>query len=219
MVQLTEPEQTKIRREMTTEFMKFFLTSGDLLPDYLSASLAKELKLPVAGIVSPPERSGPEFDAFVASCKTFWAAHSDPSTFTQQDNLALSKVYAAELDRELKITHPNYKSLPAAEQTKLLDDTKFPLIMLLVANGGIPSNYEAYTKKFASSSPSPQQEDSPTDGVSAALYLTVDGVKEIVCTKDGHLTAKYKTKDGLALRSSIGEFRRSCPLSRSKSKA
>jgi hypothetical protein len=31
---------------------------------------------------------------------------------------------------------------------------------------------------------------------SSALYLTVDGVEETVCTKDGHLTPKCKTKNG-----------------------
>ena len=106
-------------------------------------------------------------------------------------------MYAAEVYRELGITHPNYKSLPVAEQTKFQDDTKFSLLMLFIANGAIPANYQAYFAKIgASPSPSPKQEDSSTDGPSAALYLTVDGVKETVCTKDGHLTPKYKTKQG-----------------------
>jgi hypothetical protein len=39
--QLTGPEQTKINQEMTTELVKFLLTSGDL-PDYMSATLAKQ---------------------------------------------------------------------------------------------------------------------------------------------------------------------------------
>ena len=67
---LTEPEQTKINQEMTTELVKFLLTSEDL-PDYMSATLAKQINLPVSAIASPPERSGPEFHAFVASCKLF----------------------------------------------------------------------------------------------------------------------------------------------------
>jgi hypothetical protein len=134
----------------------------------------------------------------VVSCKTFRAAHRDPSTFTAKDNSELGKLYAGELDRELKITHPNYKSLPVAEQTKLLEQTQYPLIMVLAANGGLPSNVEEYAKKFESQSPSPspEQADSSTDGPKAGLYLTVNRVKETVCTKDGHLTPKYKTRDG-----------------------
>lgn len=197
--QLPAAEQTRIRTETGEEVWKFLITNGDV-PDYFGALVAKQLNIAVPTIPSPPERSGPEFDAFVAKFKVFWAAHSDPSTFTTEDGTESTKMYEAELDRELKITHPEYNDLPVAEQTKLREELKGPLIMALFAKGGLPANVEAYSKKLGSVSPSPSpspaESDSSTDGPSAALYLTVNGVKEAVCTKDGHLTPKYKTRAG-----------------------
>jgi hypothetical protein len=197
--QLPAAEQTRIRNETGDEVWKFLITNGDV-PDYFGAFIAKQLNIAVPPIPSAPERSGPEFDAFVARFKVFWEAHSDPSTFTAEDGSEATKLYEAELDREIKITHPDYNGLPVAEQTKLRDEMKTPLIMALFVKGGLPANFEAYSKKLASASPSPSpspaEADSSTGGPGSALYFTVNGVKEKICTKDGHLTAKYKTRDG-----------------------
>ena len=80
------------------------------------------------------------------------------------------------------------------------------LLVYGAAAAGTRNNGQANAPQSAAEAPhqenpspasTPDSENaSPKPERDYALYITVNGVKECVCTSDGHLTPKYKTGDG-----------------------